>query len=294
MNNHAMQALAGQCGAGTWRRVTALCVTAACAVTVLGCNGEWRGGSGSNWLQPFRPPGEDWSILCMEVWGPDRQLRSERIAETLRRTPGIRPADVRVVHSEEHSRIYYGSYWRTADKQTGDLKVPDEMKRDMRLIKDLAVDGERFFYEARVLPAPTPDVGDPKWRLRNNPGEYTLRVAIFYNEPGFNERKKAAAEYCRELRERGYEAYYRHGDITSEVYVGSFGPDALVEKRQYGVLMNVPGPAVRALQRKENFMFELWNMKGRSQKTEGGKLMRSSRVVPVKGAAQRDSREEPW
>jgi hypothetical protein len=253
-----------------------LCVTFA---ALAGCTGDMR--SGGNWLNPFRPPGEEWSIMCMEFLGPDRAKQAEEVAATLRRTPGVDPAKVKVVNEDDKSRLYYGNYYRTPDKRTGKLRIPSEMRADMEMIKNLAVNGQRFFYESRVLPAPTPDVGEPEWRIENNPGVYTLRIALFYNEPGFSERKKAAAAYCRELREKGYEAWYHHGDITSEVFVGSFPEDALIQRRKSGVLINEPGPTIRALQARENFRFELWNLKTRRKGSGSGQLVRASRVVSV-------------
>jgi hypothetical protein len=248
----------------------------------VGCAEGWKldfsRGFSSN---PFRPQGEEWTILGMEVRGPGCVEQAERVAASLRRTPGIKSKGVYVRHDENRSRVYYGRYFRRADKETGKLDMPEEMRTDRALIKDLTVDGSRFFVESRIMPFPTPDVGEPAWELRRNPGLYTLRIALFYNEPGFTERKKAAAAYCDELRSRGHEAYYRHGDITSEVYVGSFGEDALVEGRRSGVLVSLPGAEVQALQEKETFRYELWNLKTLSSKEGGKKVVRASRVVPV-------------
>ena len=66
--------------------------------------------------------------------------------------------------------------------------IPQQMQRDTALIKDLTVDGGRFFLESRPVPYPTPDVGRPEWQLKRCPGEYSLRVALFFDEPGFRNR----------------------------------------------------------------------------------------------------------
>ena len=117
-------------------------------------------------------------------------------------------------------------------------------------------------------PTPTPNPGPPEWQLRNCPGTYSLRIAIFFDEPGFYRRKQAAVAYCAELRDKGYDAWYRHSEFVSEVFVGTFGPDARVKGRKSGVVAYLNSTEVQALQRQEKgqFALELWNMKVRSLK----------------------------
>jgi len=238
-----------------------------------------------DWIHanPWRTDGQVWTIMCMELQGEHREENAERVADTLRRTPGIRADDVYVVHHRRWTKVYYGKYTRYPKDKTGRLTVPQKLRSDMALIKDLAgPEGGRFFYEARVVPEPTPDPGNPKWHLRNNPGVYTLRVAIFYNEGEMREREKYAVKYCEELRSRGYEAYYRHGEITSEVYVGSWGEEAMVRKRRSGIWAFFPSKEVQEFQKNENFMYELWNMKVFSSKKGERRVRRASRLVEVR------------
>jgi hypothetical protein len=235
---------------------------------------------GDLFRKPFGSSGVEWTIMCKELRGPEAESQIEQIAAALRRTQGIQPDKVFTLHEPGRSRLYYGRYRRKADKTTGEFDMPTELRADNRMIKELAVDGEHFFLESRMMPAPQPHVGDPAWDIRNNPGQFTLRVAIFYPEGDFDEWKLAAAEYCRELRERGYEAYYRHGDFSSEVCVGSFGSDALLKSRKQGVLVTLPGPEVQKLQAKENLRYELWNLKTLAD-ASNRRLLRASRVVPV-------------
>lgn len=240
--------------------------------------------SPKNW---FKKSGHRWTILCMELPGRGRQQEAETIAQALQSTAGIRPDDVFIKNDDDGSHVYYGSYIRREVDASGRLDVPPKMANDVALIKDLAGPrGGRFFYESRIVPYPTPDVGHPQWELSNNPGVHTLRIAIFYNEGKMTDRKKYAAEYVEELRNRGHEAYYRHGEITSEVYVGSFGEDAQIKGRKSGVAVYLPSPEVRAMQRKENFMYELWNMKVFSATSEQsrGRARRASKVVRVNEA----------
>jgi hypothetical protein len=250
---------------------------------LTGCGGGARQGEGFPAFQsPFQKIGENWTILCMEVRGMDRRQRAESIAEALRHTPGLNGNQVSVVHDSERSRIYYGRYWRAGDKNTGKFAMPRELIMDRLLIKDLTFNGDRYFLESRIMPEPTPDVGNPNWRLDRNPGVYTLRIALFFSEPGFTKRREAAAAYCEELRNKGHEAYYRHGDFTSEVFVGSFGEDALYEARKSGVLVSLPSPEVQALQEKETFRFELWNLKTLASQEGRQRSVRASRVLPVR------------
>jgi hypothetical protein len=111
-------------------------------------------------------------------------------------------------------------------------------------IRTLAVGEVHPFLEARLVPMPTADVGPPEWHVKHCAGPYTLEVAEFYNERRFNERKQAAVETCRLLREKGYEAYYWHGPQRSSVCVGAWQPkkDFLITPR--GIY---PGPKLKEL-----------------------------------------------
>ncbi len=237
---------------------------------------ESRGG-----LQSVFVDKEDtWTIMCKQFCGDRRQVDADRLALQLKSAPGIVPVRVHVHNGRKVSYVCYGQYYRTADRETGHYDIPPELRDDKAAI--LMQGGMGLSLDARVIPYPTPDVGKDEWELDNNPGAYTLRVAIFYREPGFRGRKKAAAAYCGELRRKGYEAYYRHGELTSEVFVGSFGEDAQIPRRKYGVLFYEPSPAVQELQNKETFQCELWNMKVRSSKQGEGRVVVPSKLVSVR------------
>lgn len=257
-----------------------------------------RSSGRSSWGDITSSKGVYWTILCMELRGGSSNVDAEQIAESLRSTRGIDPREVRVAHELDRSRIYYGKYLRTPDAETGKFVIPEAMRRDAALIKDLSSnEGGRFFYDSRPVPVPTPDVGREEWKLENNPGTYSLRVAIFFDEPGFYKRKEAAAAYCGELRERGHEAWYRHTEFVSEVFVGSFGPDALVQGRKSGIVVYLNSAEVQQLQAREGgrFQYELWNMKmrtlgsgdsasavgGRAGGPEAGRIFYLSRLFPV-------------
>jgi hypothetical protein len=80
-----------------------------------------------------------------------------------------------------------------------------------------------------VLPLPTADFGPPEWNLRNCRGVATLLVAMFQDVPEKNyyTRQRDAVNYCKRLRQNGYEAWYSHGPLFSNVTIGSFGADVV-------------------------------------------------------------------
>ena len=245
-----------------------------------GCAASGRVNPENKGLSGFSYKAEDlWTILCATIDGPDHVLRSNSLAERLRAAPGLVPERVFVFNGRNKSQVCYGHYYRKGDKRTGTFETPGELAEDKTMV--LRQGGDDFLFEARVIPVPMPDAGKPQWELSNNPGQYSLRVALFYREPGFSRRKQAAAAYCEELREKGYEAWYRHGELTSEVFVGSFGEDARVPCRKFGVLYYAPSEEVTALQNKENFLYELWNMKAWSSKEGQGRRIRSSKLFNV-------------
>lgn len=174
--------------------------------------------------------GAPWTILCLELRGPERRVQMEQIAETLRQTPGVRAKDVYLRDDRDGVvRLYYGTYFRRTDAKTGKRDTPKQLRDDLLLIRQLGSGpGQYFFLRALTVRAPTPDVGPPEWNLLRATGRYTLQVGIFEPTDEFWEFKQAALEYCKLLRDKGYEAYYYHTDAASMVTVGSFGDDALV------------------------------------------------------------------
>lgn len=285
---------------------------AACRVLLLGLVVGTGGCSGSSWFSNvkfrplFKPEGEPWTIQCLAVSGAARQQTADSVADVLRQTATINAREVRVEHGPAESFVYYGQYYRRLDERTRRLEVTEQMNRDMRLVKELGVPGQgHYFADAKFVPTPTPDVGDPAWALARSTAVYTLRVAVFANEPGFYERKQAAAEYAAALRGKGYPAFYHHGAIHSEVYVGEFGEDAVEPLaareavpdkssgggyRQEVVSYEKPSAEVRALQAKETFAYELWNLRKRGERVGSKMLYTASRVVRVRETLASDER----
>lgn len=200
--------------------------------------------------------GDPWTIECLAVSGVAHRGEVEAVAVVLRQADGIRSRDVRVVHTDEASRIYYGRYGRTIDRAQGVREIPKRLREDLKLIKELVDDnGRRLFIAARMVREPLPDVGPAEWDLANADGMYTLQVAAFEPTPDRPNYKQAAVDYATLLRSKGYEAYYHHGPANSEVTVGTFGAGAVFKRDGKPTYSE----EVRSLQRKENFRYNLTN-----------------------------------
>ena len=282
----------------TWIDASLFLLLSTLPLAWAGCSGGlMTGGGGPFGL--FSPKGEPWTIQCLVLTGEDRRKTVESVAEVLRSTPRIDRRQVTLEHGDNESMIYYGRYFRRIDPKTRRLEVTPEMNRDMLLLKELGVPGQgHYFPDAKFVPQPTPDVGNPAWSVERATGVYSLRVAVFANEPGFYERKKAAAVYAALLRGKGYPAFYFHGPIHSEVFVGEFGEDALrpitarsqaADEGAHGVIgFNVPSPEVRALQAKENFAYELWNLRRRGETVGDKKVYTASQLVRIRELLEKD------
>jgi hypothetical protein len=194
----------------------------------------------------------------LELSGPYRAQHAEQFAETLKRTPGIRPKDVFVRdESDGYARLYYGTYYRRTDPKTGKRPIPEQMRKDLDFLKQLVdATGRPYFLGALPVRMPTPDVGDPQWALSSVQGMYTLQVAAFEPTDNFAEYKQAAAEFCALLREKGHQAFYHHGKTGSEVTVGAFGPNAVVTAADGRTYYSAD---VLALQRDELLKYNLVN-----------------------------------
>lgn len=203
------------------RALTALVCSWAGGVLLVFAPGCASGGS----AQSIAP----WTILCLELNDPAQASQIDELATVLKRTPGVRAGDVFTVHRGDGSAaLYYGRYHRRVDLSTKKKSFPPQMRADLSLLRELGDDSNRrLFFQALPSRTPVPDVGFQDWALKNATGLYTLQVASFEPLDDFMEFKQAAAEYCRLLRERGYEAYFHHTDSGSAVTVGAFGDKAV-------------------------------------------------------------------
>ena len=206
-----------------WLGLVAMGGYAGCALGPGGEAGRLRG---------LSRRGVPWTIRCLELQGPGRMTQIEAVAAALRGTPGIRANDVFVRDdSDGFARLYYGTYYKKWDPKRQRRIEPPQLRSDINLIRELGLeDGRRLFLAAIPVRMPQPDVGNPAWDLRKLDAAYSLQVAVFEPTEEFFEYKQAAADYCKLLRERGYEAYYFHAPASSSVTVGSFGVDAVISR----------------------------------------------------------------
>ncbi|MDY7009364.1 MAG: hypothetical protein SVV80_01245 [Planctomycetota bacterium] len=163
--------------------------------------------------------------------------------------------DVFVVHKGGHSEVFWGRY-RTLKDAERNLKTAKEYR---------AANGAAIFAKAIVIPFPGKDTGPAEWNLNNAPESvyYSLLVSIFRDDPENNYvgRRRFAVDYCRRLREGGYEAYFQHGPAVSHVTIGAFGKKAVtVGKGPRGETMKINEPAIKLLQKD----FEFLALNGRS------------------------------
>jgi len=240
----------------------------------LGCSTaereEWNRALSKPWFGKSSGIGkrEEWTIECNAYDGPNHRDMADRMATLLKKVPELRSDEIWVEHNEKESRVFCGVYQLRYveaktdgdDRLKGDviIQLNDRVKRDLAFVRQLALGEEHPFFSARPIRKPIPDVGRPEWDLRNAKGVYTLNVGVTYPSPTLHNYKEVAVEWVRDLRKRGYEAYYYHDPDKprTSICVGTFGEDALQRdsrgRRGYG-------PAVRALRSKDQFKYNLEN-----------------------------------
>jgi len=227
----------------------------------------------------------------MELQGPQRVQHVEQIGETLKRTPGIRAQDVYVRdEADGYARLYYGTYYRRTDPETGRRSVPAQMQRDLEFVKALGAGQQQYFFRrALLVRKPFPDVGRPEWALSNVQAVYSLQVAVFEPTDDFHEYKQAAADYCAELRRRGFEAYYHHGSACSMVTVGAFGAGAVINRDGQPYY----SAEVLALQQHEELKYNLVNGALHCP-IVGGKRVAPVSSLLVKTPGREAEERPPW
>lgn len=235
-----------------------------------------------------------WTILCLETEDSVRALDFERVADSLKRTKGIRANAVEIVRNPDgSSRLRYGEYYLVIDPETGRIGPPRRMKEDLLLIRQLGDDGGRRFFRGAIpvrlqslISDSLPDVGNPEWALQNVRAMYSLQVAVFEPTKAVPDYKTVAAEFCKLLRAEGYEAYYYHASASSMVTVGTFGPDAVRNRAVGDTRYSVE---VRNLQKHELLKYNLMNGGILRVRSSGGEMIPvSSALVLVPHRADSD------
>jgi hypothetical protein len=166
---------------------------------------------------------ELFTIHCMQVGGANQYTVAESWAKALRDVPGLDAKRVRVAYDADGAHVCYGEYERVYDQwQRREFYRPDP-KHDLELIRSLSPDNrQRPFALALVQALPPPAGAHPEWDADRVGGYWALQVAVFYSTETFRQPREAAVEYCAQLRNEGYEAYYAHKGDMSMVVIGSF------------------------------------------------------------------------
>jgi hypothetical protein len=199
----------------------------------LGCQGPGPG-SRSGTLGGDAPDDDLYAIRCITLDSPDRFDLAARVERTLKQVQGLKPELVLVVHGEGSSAVYYGRYRR---ELRGDRErfSPDHL-RDLELVRQLSLParnprgGSEFhwpFAQATLEALPRSSTAPADWDLAKADGYWSWQVGVFYNEGAMRQRRLAAEQYCKLLRDQGEEAYYHHGAEVSSVCVGLFPKSAI-------------------------------------------------------------------
>jgi len=122
--------------------------------------------------------------------------------------------------------IYWGKY-STIEKAQPNLRTAKAFRSKI---------GLRPFTQAIIIPLEGKPVGPPEWDIMTTKGVYTVMVADFYDVPEarYVGRKKFAVQYCTQLRDAGWQAYYHHGPVHSAVMIGSYETSVVKTIREPG------------------------------------------------------------
>lgn len=178
--------------------------------------------------------GEDddvWAVRCITLTGPNRFEVSKQLEKSLKNVRELDGKLVQVVHDKEQSIIYYGRYARRFETANSTESFKPDPNKDLKLIRELSmtVNGQAAwpFRVATMEALPTARNAQADWDLSNVDGYWSYQVGVFYNSDDMKQRKLAAEEYCKLLRQQGQEAYFHHGPVNSSVCIGVFPKDAI-------------------------------------------------------------------
>lgn len=223
----------------------------------VGCTAEGTGLT----LRPTEQREDLWTIRCLTLEGQNRFRTAKNFEQALKKVKGLDPKLVQVFHGESSSAVYYGRYQRRYDAARRQESFKPDPLPDLDLIRQLSLTVEDRpvwpFALAVLDSSPTVPSGNPAWDLNNVDGYWSLQIGVFYNEGEMRQRRRAAEQYCKILRDQGEAAYYHHGAVNSSVCVGVFPKEAIVEFQREDPLTGVVrstskivAPRMLALQKK--------------------------------------------
>ena len=270
-----------------WCKLLSWSVLAGCWLTV-GCN---EGGKPGGFFLFPQSDAEKWTIRCYYSKIPNHDYICKQLADLLKSIDGLNPDLVRVETTTAASSIYYGEYVKVPSRERDHLVFPPKYQKDIDFIQRLTINQSLPFRFAKpeLIKKPSDELAPAMadWDVRQAKGTYTLQIGVFYNTPTFQERRKAAEEYVKLLRQDGFDAYYLHQDTRSFVFVGDFEESDTIQT-QNGIAF---GPRVEQLiaRRPEEFRHMLENLHKVKHSGPGGQMsLPPSILVPV----PREGRQE--
>ena len=196
------------------------------AVAIGGCDMKKFSWPGKK--TPKVAEGDDaFTILLGRVSGTDHASRAKALKAALEKESGWK--DLFIVHQSGHTELCRGKY-PTIESAQKDLKGVKAYQ-----YKNAAGETTQPFKRVFLVALPGKSIGPPEWELTRQGGAYTVEVGTFYDVPKDNYvgRKRFAVQYCQQLRQDGYDAFYYHGVSRSSVTIGSF-PATAVQAREDG------------------------------------------------------------
>lgn len=246
---------------------------------ISGCGGS--GGNTVGNLFGSAQKTEKWRIRCYHNEGPNHEQTCKQVAAMLGQVSGLEARKIQIVTTPKGSTIYYGDYVKVASAGGDRLVFPADYQHDIDLIQRVAINQTPLFRMAKPESVVTGTAaGAGEWDVVNCKGTHTLQIGVFYSTPTFQERREAAEEYVKLLREEGFSAYYLHQEVKSFVFVGDFDDSDLIRTAQ-GTQF---GPRVEQLiaRRPEEFRYTLENLHRVKRTSPSGEMtVPPSILVPV-------------
>jgi hypothetical protein len=159
---------------------------------------------------------DEYSIRLMVVATPDHVQRVQAYKERAQQETGW--MGMYVLVKSDFSELYWGKY-PTKEAAEGDLRRAKNFRTHV---------GIQAFPAADIVPIPGSDIGPPEMNLTNAKGVYTVLIATFHDVP---DRRQYAVDNCKDLRQKGEQAYYYHTSTQSIVTIGAFDASAIKEVR---------------------------------------------------------------
>lgn len=174
------------------------------------------------------PKDARWTLYCASISGPDRISRMAQLKSYLMAKSPFK--DWYVVHDEQNSTLFYGFYG-SVDKTE---RAAARAHADRKAISEWKDNDERPFAACFFTPITPPDpVAPAEWNLTNAPANavWSVQIAAFQDNA---QRKQAAVEAVKELRDKGVPAYFYHGQSISSVCIGAWPEEALKKQDMDG------------------------------------------------------------